>query len=95
MTDLIFLDSDSNVTIMCNLKYVRNIWDTSNSLHIETNGGSTTTKPRCYIHDIREHWFSTKSMTNILSLSDFVDKYKATLDTSEERALKFHFPRKM
>ena len=34
-------------------------------------------------------------MTNILSLSDIIDKYRVTLDTSEERAFKVHFPRKI
>ena len=34
-------------------------------------------------------------MKNILRLSDIVDKHKVTLDTSEERALRVHFPRKI
>ena len=62
-----------------------NTSDTSDSLHIETNGYSTTTKQKYHTHDIGEHWFSTKSMANTLSLSDVADEHKVTLDTSEEK----------
>ena len=34
-------------------------------------------------------------MTNMVSLSEIVYEHKVTLDTSEERALKVHFPRKI
>ena len=95
MKELMLLDSDSNVTIMCNKKYARNTRDTSDSLHIETNGGSTIVKQKCYIHDIGKHLFSAKSMTNILSLSDIADKHKVTLDTSEEKSFRVHYPRKI
>ena len=64
-------------------------------MHIETNGGVTTTKQKCYVPDIGEHWFSEKSITNILSLSDIADKYRVTLDTDEEKAFRVHFPRKI
>ena len=90
------LDSDSNGTIICNKKYARNTWNaTSNSLHVETHGGSNVTKQKCHIHDVGEHWFSAKSMTNVLPLSDVVDEHKVELDTNEERALKVPFPRKI
>ena len=77
------LDSDNNVIIVCNKQHARSTWDTSNSLHIEINGGITTTTQKCYIHYIGEHLLSTKSMKKMLSLSDIVDKHKVTLDTSE------------
>ena len=93
--DLILLDSDSNVTIMCNKKHVSNICGTADAMHIETNWGVTTTKQKCYVPDIGEHWFSEKSITNILSLSDIADKYRVTLDTDEEKAFKVHFPKKI
>ena len=95
MKELILLDSDSNVTIMCNRKYVTNVCGTNDTMHIETNGGMTTTKQKCFIPDIGEHWFSENSITNILSLSDIADKHRVTLDTDEEKAFKVHFPRKI
>ena len=42
--ELMLLVSDSDVTVMCNNKHVINTWDTINSLHAETNGGSIAAK---------------------------------------------------
>ena len=71
------------------------MWDASDSLNIEKNGSNTTIKQKCCIHDTVEHCFSDELMINTLSLSDIVDKYKFTLDTSEEKALKVHSLRKI
>ena len=67
---------------------------TTNTMHTEANGGVTVTKQKCYIPDIGEHWFSEKSITNTLSLSDIADGHKFTLETDEEKAFRVHFPRK-
>ena len=95
MKELILLDSDSNITIMRNRKHVTNACGTADTMHAETNGGVTATTQKFYIPDIREHWFSENSITNILSLSDIVDKYCVTLDANEEKAFKVYFPRKI
>ena len=55
----------------------------------------TTTKQKCYVPDIGEHWFSDKSITNMLSLSDISDEHRIALDTDEEKAFKIHFPKKI
>ena len=95
MKELTLLDSDSNVTIMHNKKHVRNMWSTNDSVHVETNGGNTSSRQKCYITDIGECWFSANSIVNTLSLSDIAYKHKVISDTSEQKAFRVHFPRKM
>ena len=95
MKELILLDSDSNVTITYNRKYVANVCGTTDTIRVETNGDTTTTKQKYFIPDVGEHWFSENILTNILSLSDVADKHRVTLDTDEEKAFKVYFPREI
>ena len=67
---------------------------TTDATREETNWGVTTTKQKCFVPDVGEHWFSENYIINILCLSDVADKCRVTLDTDDEKAFKVYFPRK-
>ena len=38
MKDIVLLDSDSNATIFCNLKFINKIWDIEQRVKVDSNG---------------------------------------------------------
>ena len=76
MREMILLDSNSNITIMCNKKHVRNVQHTNDCIDVEINGGIAVSNMKCCAHDIGEHWFCENSITNILLLSNIADKHR-------------------
>jgi hypothetical protein len=95
LKDLILLDSDSTDTVFCNPEYVTDITDTDKTLEIMTNGGPMVSKQKCTVPHLGEHWFNKDSITNIMALCDVTDKFRVTMDSSEELALLVHMPNKI
>ena len=92
----ILLDSDSNTTVFCQKDYVSKIWDVESNMKIATNGGGAMmSTQKCFVPNLGEHWFNEESMTNIIALADMADKYKVTMDTSNERAMLVHMDNKI
>ena len=93
---LILLDSDSNTTVFCEKNYVKEIWDVDESMGLGTNGGgSLTSRKKCNIPHLGEHWFNEDSITNIIAMKDMTDKYRVTMDSAVEKALFVHLPHKV
>ena len=96
LKELILLDSDSNVTIFCEEKYVDKIWDTHQTMDVDTNGnGLIVSKKRCSVPLLGEHWFNKDSMTNIIALKDMTARFRVTMDSSREKAFLVHLPDKI
>ena len=93
---LVLLDSDSNTTVFCEKKYVKEIWDVNETMGLGTNGGGrlTSTK-KCNIPYLGEHWFNEDSITNIIAMKDMTDRYRVTMDSAVEKALFVHLPHKI
>ena len=87
---LILLDSDSNTTVFCEKKYVKEIWDVK-----DTMGLSLTSKKKCNIPYLGKHWFKKDSITNIIAMKDMTDRYRVTMDSAVEKALFVHLPHKV
>ena len=93
---LILLDSDSNTTVFCEKNYVNEIWNVDDSMGLGTNGGgSLTSRKKCNIPYLGEHWFNGDSITNIIAIKDMTDKYRVTMDSAVEKALFVHLPHKI
>ena len=96
MKDVILLDSDSNATIFCNENFVKKIWDTNNSIYVDSiRDGRLAWTKKCKVPYLEEYLYDSNSMTNIISLSDITDKYKVTMDTEKEKVMVVHFPNKI
>ena len=93
---LVLLDSDSNTTVFCEKKYVKEIWDVNETMGLGTNGGgSLTSTKKCNIPYLGEHWFNEDSITNIIAMKDMTDLYRVTMDSAVEKALFVHLPHKI
>ena len=91
LKELILLDSDSNVTVFCERKYVEKVWDVQKSMGLGTNrGGSLVSNMLCIVPHLGEHWFNPESMTNIIAMNDMTDRYRVTMDSAVEHALFIH-----
>ena len=96
MKDVILLDSNSNATIFCNENFVKKIWDTNNSIYVDSNRDGRLACTKQYeVPYLGEHSYNSISMTNIISLSNITNKYKVTIDTEKEKAMVVHFLNKI
>jgi len=73
---------------------VHNIHDTDDVLDLHTNGGMIRLTKKCDIPLFGQAWFNPKLITNILSMSEMVDKYHVTFDSRKKFAFVVHLPTK-
>ena len=82
----ILIDNQSSVTIFCNKDMVKNIRKSSDIIEITTNGGPLICNTKCTVPGFGDAWFNEKSVTNILSYAEVVDKFTVTYDSKNEDA---------
>jgi len=63
---------------------VRNIQDTNEVLDLHTNGGMICLTKKCEVPLYGQAWFNPKSITNIIIMSEMVDKYHVTFDSRND-----------
>ena len=85
LREVILLDNQSTMSLFCNKKMVSNIRKSAESLTLRSNGGSME------VHNVAsigkgkpDVWFSTKAITNILSMKDVISTYRVTYDSYDE-----------
>ena len=52
-------------------------------LHLYTNGGYTTNQTQAMVLEYCKVWYYDKSITNIFSLTNFINKYRVTYDSHQ------------
>ena len=67
----------------------------NSKMSAEMNGSVVSAQQKCLIYNLGKFWFSTDSMTNILSLSNAANKHRFTIETSAERTMKVYFSKKI
>ena len=85
LKNIILLDTQSTVDLFCNQKLVQQVSKSDKPMRVQSNGGTiqVTHKAtmRGYKHDI---WFSKHALTNILSLSNLIQQYRVTYDSTAQ-----------
>jgi Reverse transcriptase (RNA-dependent DNA polymerase) len=90
---LILLDNQSTVDLFCNSSLVTKVWNTKDSMTVQGNGGSLTTKSKAFLRGYGEVWFHADAITNILSLKNVREKnFRVTYDTDGPSCFLIHKP---
>ena len=86
LRSVILLDNQSTMSLFCNKKLVTGTRDADEPLTLQSNGGSMRVNQVADIgKDQSPVWFSSKAITNILSLKEVIRRYRVTYD-SDDRA---------
>ena len=95
MRKYLLLDSDSSVSLIARPELVTDIRPAEQFLYLLTNGGTLVVKHKATLPGYGEVWFSTESVTNVLSLADAAEKFHITYDSRKENAFIMHVNDKM
>jgi hypothetical protein len=84
LRQVILLDNQSTMSLFCNKRLVTNIRESDEPLTLQSNGGSMIVTKIADIGDNQPPvWFSSKAITNILSLKDAVKKYDVEYQSND------------
>ena len=72
---LLLLDNQWTCDIFCNLKLLKNIHTTSNTMIVKVNGGSITTNKIGHLKHYGDVWFDERAITNILCFKNVKQKH--------------------
>ena len=95
MEDAIVLDSGSGIDLFCNDKWFESIDVNPAPIKIGTNAGQLRAEHKAHLKGYGDVPFSSKAITNILSLGETSEKYKCTMDTSKDNAIYVHTPKEV
>jgi hypothetical protein len=76
------MDSQSTMDLIGNPTLVKQIFRSSNQLHLKNNGGTTTVTHKAKMAGYHMHvWYNERAITNIIALSSVIKQYRVTYDS--------------
>jgi hypothetical protein len=84
LREIILLDSQSTMDLICNPNLVKKIVRSSTEMQLKSNGGFMTVEHKATMAGYhRDVWYDKKAITNILALSNVIKKYRVTYDSDD------------
>ena len=84
LREVILLDSQSTMDLVCNEKLVDQTFRSRGSMRLRSNGGTMVVNHKATVPGYHKKvWFSKKAITNIIALSNLIEQYRVTYDSDE------------
>ena len=84
LREVILLDSQSTMDLMCNKAMVANIFKSDSTMRLKSNGGTMEVGRKATIAGYnQEVWLSSRAITNIISLRYLITQYCVTYDSDD------------
>jgi hypothetical protein len=84
LRESILLDSQSTMDLLCNASSVSKTCKSTTSMRLESNGGTMVVTRKATMPGYnKDVWFSTRAITNIIALSNLIQKYRVTYDSDD------------
>jgi hypothetical protein len=84
LQEVILLDSQSTMDLFCNAALVSKTRKSTTSMRLKSNGGTMAVTRKSTMPGYnKDVWFSTRAITNIIALSNLIQKYRVTYDSDD------------
>ena len=81
------------MTIFCERKYVKEIWDVHESMGVGINrNGQLISKKKINVPHLGEKWFNPELITSSIAMKVVIDKFRVTMNSALKKALFVHMP---
>jgi hypothetical protein len=82
--EVVLLDSQSTMDLFCNAALISKTCKSTTSMRLKSNGGTMVVTWKATMHGYnKDVWFSTRAITNIISLSNLIQQYRVTYDSDD------------
>jgi hypothetical protein len=84
LKEVILLSSQSTMDLFCNAALVSKISKSISNMQLKSNGGTMVVTRKATMEGYNKTvWFITRAITNIIALSNLIDKYRVTYDSDD------------
>jgi hypothetical protein len=84
LKEVILLDSQSTMGILCNAALVSKISKSRSSMRLKSNDSTMIVTRKATLPGYNKSvWFSTREITNIIALRNLIDQYRVTYDSDD------------
>jgi hypothetical protein len=85
LREVILLDSQSTMDLFCNAALVSNTCKSTTSMRLKSNGGTMVVTQKATMPGYnKDVWFSTRAITNIITLRNLIQQYRVTYDSDDK-----------
>jgi hypothetical protein len=85
LREVILLDSQSTMDLFCNVALVSKTRKFATRMRLKSNGGTmVVTRKDTMPGYNKDVWFSTRAITNIITLSNLIQQYRVTYDSDDK-----------
>jgi len=85
LREVILLDSQSTMDLICNPKLVKETFKSNTSMRLQSNGGTMAITRKAKLNGYNaEVWFSKRAITNIIALKNLILQYRVTYDSNDQ-----------